>query len=90
MSLALVPGRTYEIPVTAIAGERISITTSSRDFTDSIIVLLSPDGTPAVGGDDYKKYFAGFQWVATASGTYRLWVTSFEGISTGALVVKRN
>jgi hypothetical protein len=34
MSLALVPGRTYEIPVTAIAGERISITTSSRDFTD--------------------------------------------------------
>ena len=90
MSLSLIPGRTYEIPVTAIAGERISITTSSRDFTDSIIVLLSPDGTPVVGGDDYKKYFAGFQWVAVATGAYRLQVTSFEAVSTGALVVKRN
>ncbi len=90
LSLDLAPGRTYEIPVAAIAGETISITTSSRDFYDSILVLLAPDGTPVVGGDDYKKYFAGFAWVAGATGTYRLRVTSFESVNTGTLVVTRD
>src|SRR5262245_23190093 len=90
LSLDLAPGRTYEIPVAAIAGEMISIITSSRDFTDSILVLLAPDGTPVVGGDDYKKYFAGFAWVTGATGTYRLRVTSFESVNTGTLVVKRD
>jgi len=88
-SLALVPGRTYEIPVAATAGERISISTTSHDFWDSIAVLLAPDGTPAVGSDDDSGYFAAFDWIAPATGTYRLQVTSFEGVSTGTLVVKR-
>ncbi len=90
LSLDLAPGRTYEIPVAAIAGETLSIVTSSRDFYDSILVLLAPDGTPVVGGDDYKQYFAGFEWVAGATGTYRLRVTSFESVNTGVLVVTRN
>lgn len=90
LSLDLVPGRTYEIPVSAMAGQTISILTSSRDFYDTILVLLAPDGTPVVGSDDYKFYFAGFEWVAKEAGTYRLQVTSFESVSTGELVVTRN
>jgi hypothetical protein len=90
LALDLAPGRTYEIPVAAIAGEAISIVTSSSDFYDSILVLLAPDGSPVVGSDDYKKYFAGFEWVAGVTGTYRLRVTSFESVNTGEMVVTRD
>jgi tetratricopeptide (TPR) repeat protein len=89
LALELVPGR-YEIPVTATAGETISISTSSRDFWDSIAVLLAPDGSPVVGSDDANAYFAAFDRVAEATGTYRLQVTSFEAINTGELVVTRD
>ena len=89
-TLAFVPGRTYEIPIAAAAGEKVSIATSSKDYFDTIVVLLAPDGTPVVGGDDYKGYFAGFEWVASAAATYRLRVTFFESIITGAIVVARN
>ena len=89
LSLGLVPGRTYEIPVAAISGETISIATSSRDFYDTILVLLSPDGTPVIGSDDENAYFAAIDWVAGQTGTYRLLVTSFESINTGELVVAR-
>src|SRR5262245_3112096 len=90
LSLDLAPGRTYEIPVAAIAGETISIVTSSSDFTDTILVLLAPDGTLFAGNDDYNQFFAGLERVAGATGTYRLRVTSFESVNTGALVVKRD
>jgi hypothetical protein len=90
LSLDLVPGRTYEIPIPATAGETISIATSSKDFYDSIAVLLAPDGTPVVGSDDANAYFAAFDHVAEATGTYRLQVTSFEAVSTGKLVVTRD
>jgi hypothetical protein len=90
LSLDLAPGRIYEIPVAAIAGETISIVTSSRDFYDSILVLLAPDGTPVLSSDDYKQYFAGFEWIAGETGTYRLRVTSFESVNTGTLVVTRD
>lgn len=89
LSLDLVPGRTYSIPVAATVGESLSILTTSRDFFDSICVLLAPDGTPVVGGDDYLSYFAGFDWVAEETGTYTLLVTSFESVSTGKLKVTR-
>lgn len=88
-TLELVPGRTYQIPVPAIAGEMISITTGSSDFWDSILVLLGPDGTPVLGSDDTNFYFAAFDWTAEASGIYSLQVTSFESVSTGELVVTR-
>ena len=93
LALDLVPGRTYEIPVAAIAGQTISITTNSpsHEIYDSILVLLAPDGSPVVGSDDYNKCFAGFKgWVAGVTGTYRLQVTSFESVSTGELVVTRD
>src|SRR5262249_15591822 len=90
LTLDLAAGRTYEIPVAAVAGETISIMTSSHDFFDTILVLLAPDGTPVVGNDDYKKYFAGVEVVAGVTGAYRVRVTSFEGVNTGALVVTRN
>jgi tetratricopeptide (TPR) repeat protein len=89
VSLGLVPGRVYEIPIPATAGQTISIATSSKDFWDSIAVLLSPDGTPVVGSDDQNGYFAAFNWLAQETGTYRLRVTSFEAVSTGQLIVAR-
>ena len=89
LTVGLVPGRTQEIPVAAVAGEIVSIRTASSDMWDTIAVMLAPDGTPVVGGDDFFKYFAGFDWVATATATYRLRVTSFESINTGAVTVTR-
>ena len=90
LSLALLPGRSYEIPLAAVTGETLSILTSSPDFYDTILVLLAPDGTPVLGADDYDDYFAGFQWVAPVTGNYRMLVTSFESVNTGTLVVTRN
>jgi hypothetical protein len=89
MNLVLVPGRVYEIPIAVAAGETVSIATSSKDFWDTILVLLAPDGTPVLGSDDYKGYLAGFDWVAPGPGTYRLRVTSFEAVNTGVLQVAR-
>lgn len=90
LTLGLIPGRTYEIPVPAVAGQALSISTSSVDFYDTIAVLLAPDGTPVVGSDDADFYFAAFEWVAPATGTYLLQVTSFESIDTGNLIVTRD
>lgn len=92
VALDLVPGRSWEVPIDAAAGETLSIVTSSpsHEIWDSILVLLAPDGSPVVGGDDYVSYFAGFDWVAPATGTYRLRVTSFESVNTGELVVTRD
>ena len=61
----------------------------SPDFWDSILVLLAPDGTPILGSDDYRSYYAGFEWVVPATGTYLMQVTSFESIDSGELVVTR-
>lgn len=90
LSLDLVPGRTYDIPVAVVAGETLTIMTSSRDFYDTILVLLAPDGSPVLGSDDFRAYFAGFEWIAPVAGTYRLHVTSFESVSTGELEVTRD
>ena len=87
LALDLVPGRTFDVPVEAIAGQTISITTDSREVFDSIIVLLTPDGSPVVGSDDAMKFLAAFDWVAEQTATYRLQVTSFESVATGKLVV---
>jgi tetratricopeptide (TPR) repeat protein len=87
LALDLVPGRTYAIPVTATAGETLSIATSSKDYWDTIAVLLAPDGTPIVGADDANAYFAAFDWVAEETGTYVLQVTFFESLNFGELVV---
>jgi hypothetical protein len=54
-TLSLVPGRSYKIPVPVTAGQTLSILTSSRDFHDTILVLLAPDGTPVLGSDDYRQ-----------------------------------
>lgn len=89
LSLGLVPGRSYEVPLPVSAGEKVSIMTGSHDFYDTILVLLAPDGSPVLGSDDYKQYFAGFEWVAPTTGTYRIWVTSFESVDTGTLSVTR-
>jgi hypothetical protein len=89
MSLDFVPGRTYEIPLPVTAGKTVSVSTSSHDYWDTILVVLAPDGTPVTGGDDFKGYFAGFEWVPPASGTYRMRVTFFESVITGSMFIQR-
>lgn len=89
LSLPLVPGRTYETPVAITAGQTLTVKTSSKDFYDTILVLLAPDGTPVIESDDDMKYFAGLNWVAGSTGVYRMRVSSFESVDTGELVVSR-
>jgi tetratricopeptide (TPR) repeat protein len=89
-ALAVAPGRVYEIPIPAVAGETIAITTSSKDYWDTIAVLLAPDGTPVIASDDANAYFAAFEWPAAQTATYRLRVTFFEAINTGVLKVTRD
>jgi len=89
-TLELAPGRTYAIPVPTIAGETISITTSSSDYWDTILVLLGPDGMPVAGADDDWFYFAELDWVAEQTGTYLLQVTFFESVNSGEVVVTRD
>jgi hypothetical protein len=71
------------------AGDTISIVTSSRDYWDTILVLLDPNGMPVLGSDDSWKYFAAFDWTAPSSGAYRTRVTFFESVITGTLRVSR-
>jgi tetratricopeptide (TPR) repeat protein len=88
----LAPGKTYEVSIAATAGQTLSIRTSSPSFEiwDSILVVLGPNGTPITGSDDYIDYYAGLDWVVPTTGTYKMRVTSFEGVGTGQLVVNRN
>ena len=85
----LVPGRSVEIPIPAVAGQTIAIATSSKDYWDTIAVLLAPDGTPVTGSDDASGYFAAFEWPAAVTAVYRLRVTFFESINFGVLLVSR-
>ena len=89
MSLDVVPGRTHEIPLVVSAGELVSVASSSKDYWDTILVLLDSNGAPVLGADDSVKYFAAFDWTAPASGTYRMRITFFEGVVTGTLKVAR-
>jgi tetratricopeptide (TPR) repeat protein len=90
MTLDLVGGRTFEIPVAVIAGQPLSVATKMPDYWDTILVLLAPDGTPVIGADDTFKYFAALEWIPAISGTYRMRVSSFEAVSTGPLIVSRD
>lgn len=89
LNLELMPGSTYEIPVSAVAGQVLSIQTRSNDYFDTIAVLLAPDGTPVTGGDDFMQYFAGFRYVAEVTGTHVLQVTFFESVNSGTIKVTR-
>ena len=51
LTVDLVPGRTQEFAVAAVAGETVAIRTTSFDMWDTIAVMLAPDGKPVVGGD---------------------------------------
>lgn len=91
VSVDLIPGRSYDIPLVLAAGQALSIRTSSPsgEIDDSVAVLLAPDGTPVAGNDDLVGFYAGLDWTAPQAGTYSLRVTSFEGVGTGDLVVRR-
>ena len=89
LAVDLVPGRVVDIPIPAVAGQPISIATSSKDYWDTIALLVAPDGTPVLGSDDANGYFAAFTYVPEATGTYRLRVTFFESVITGVIDVTR-
>lgn len=89
LNVELAPGRTVEITVPAVAGTTISIATSSKDYWDTIAVLLAPDGTPVAGSDDANRYFAAFEWPAAQTANYRLRVTFFESLNSGVILVTR-
>jgi hypothetical protein len=89
-SVELVPGRAWELPLPATAGEQIVVVTGGRAITDSIAVLVAPDGTPVSGGDDEIGAFAAIDWQTLETGTYRLRVTSFEAVQTGMIEVTRS
>jgi len=88
-AVVIAPGRVVEIPIPAVAGEAITIATSSHDYFDTVAVLLAPDGTAVTAGDDDKGYFAAFEWPAALTTTYRLRVTFFEALNSGLLLVSR-
>ena len=88
-AVAIVPGLVVEIPIPAVAGETITIATSSHDYFDTVAVLLAPDGTAVTAGDDDKGYFAAFEWTAAETTSYRLRVTFFEALNSGLLLVSR-
>ena len=92
VTLDLVPGRTYELPIEAIAGQTIAIETDNPagEIADSILVLFGPDGSPVHGGDDDAGSLACLDWIAPKTGTYEMWVTSFEAVGTGRLTVSRD
>jgi tetratricopeptide (TPR) repeat protein len=48
LAIGLVPGQTLDIPLPVNAGDTISIVTSSRDYWDTILVLLDPNGMPVL------------------------------------------
>jgi hypothetical protein len=89
LELERVRVRVSEIPLAVAAGETVAIANSSKDYWDTIAVLLAPDGTPVLGSDDANSYFAAFQWVAPQSATYRLRVTFFEAVNSGQILVAR-
>lgn len=84
-------GDVIVIPLNAIAGESIVITTDGPggDVWDTILVLCAPDGTPVASADDVLDYYAALDWTASEDGTYHLFVTSFESVQTGVLTVTR-
>jgi tetratricopeptide (TPR) repeat protein len=89
VTVALAPGRSVEIPVPVLSGETINIVTSSKDYWDTIAVVLAPDGAPVIGSDDGKSYFAAFEWTAPQTATYRLRVTFFESLNSGLILITR-
>ena len=89
LDVTLAPGRVVEIPVPAIAGNLITIATSSHDYWDTIAVLLAPDGTAVTASDDANAYFAAFAWPAAQTAVYRLRVTFFESVNSGVIRVTR-
>jgi hypothetical protein len=90
VALDLVPGRVVEIPIPAVAGQPISIATGSKDYWDTIALLVAPTGEPVLGSDDVSGYFAAFAYVPQVTGTYLLRVTFFESVITGVLTVARD
>jgi hypothetical protein len=53
------------------------------------MVLLDADGRPITGNDDFIDLNAGFELEVVADEIYNLWLTSFEGAGSGAVILSR-
>lgn len=82
VTLAMVDGRAYRLPFEASAGQTFDITAQAVevDTVDTVLLVLSPDGTPLTVSDDNQSdanftdsTISGFS--APAAGTYTLILT---------------
>jgi hypothetical protein len=90
VTLEIVPGRSYTLPLDVAAGETLTIITDSPDgAVDSMLVLVAPDGSLVTANDDTVELNAGLERQIAEEGTYRLLLTSFEGAGTGQVIVTR-
>jgi tetratricopeptide (TPR) repeat protein len=99
MSLTMIPGKTYHLPIEAEANETLTITVESviesdgamgeQNEVDSIMILLGADGLPVTGNDDNVGLNAGFEFTVTEAGEYTLVLGTFEGAGSGDVVLTR-
>jgi tetratricopeptide (TPR) repeat protein len=99
MTIYIMPGQSYLIPVEASTDETLIITVSSAildtgemgvyNEVDSIMLLLDPDGEIVTGNDDNEGLNAGFEYSVSEAGTYTLLLGTFEGAGLGEIVLSR-
>lgn len=90
LTLDVLPGRAFRIPVEVSEGETLTIViTSVDDAVDSLLVVLDSDGNPVTANDDSVGFNAGLDWTVPAAGSYTLYLTSFESAGTGEITVTR-
>ena len=89
VTLDFVPGRAFRIPVTAEAGEMLSLITSSDDGVDTMAVLLTSTGELVTSNDDNVDLNAGIVRAVDAADTYLLVIGTFEGAGTGVVQLVR-
>ncbi len=88
LTVALEPGKRVQFTFSASAGQHIDATTKARpDTTDTVAVILKPDGTPLRGNDDSLGLSAVVMTDAPQDGQYTLWLGSLEGFGKGKVTV---
>lgn len=98
LTVPMLPGTRFEIPLDLSSGDIISIDAVSfiEDEVDPIIVLLDADGRPVAANDDVRRGDGSLasmdsyigQYEVTLNGQYTLAVTHAGGGDTGVVVVR--
>jgi tetratricopeptide (TPR) repeat protein len=90
VTVEMAAGRVFRLPITAQAGQVLSIRTRARpEVVDTLIVILDESGEPLAGNDDSPSLNAALNRVeAPVDGTYTLLVTSFNGVGEGEVEIE--